>query len=52
MHRGCLDDLPPRRLGPTAGHGKEPDTSFYFAHAAAIADKATINLDIDPLPDL
>ena len=30
----------------------EPDCSFYIANAAAVADKATIDLDVDPPPDL
>ena len=38
--------------GTRDGHGKEPDASFYFAHAAAVRGKETIDLDVDPPPDL
>lgn len=38
--------------GRLRGVGKEPDCSFYIAHAAVIADKHTIDLDVDPPPDL
>ncbi len=34
------------------GKGKEPDQSFYFAHRGQIAGKRTIDLDVDPPPDL
>lgn len=33
-------------------HGFEPDTYFYIAHVAAIRGKTTIDLDVDPPPDL
>jgi Uma2 family endonuclease len=40
-------------LGRMKGQGREADTSFYFAERAeAIARKATIDLSIDPPPDL
>lgn len=38
--------------GPKRGHGKEPDTSFYFNNLALIAGKQTIDLETDPPPDL
>ncbi|MEO6809912.1 MAG: Uma2 family endonuclease [Isosphaeraceae bacterium] len=38
--------------GPKRGHGKEPDTSFYFNNLALIASKQTIDLETDPPPDL
>lgn len=43
-----------RRAGETLkkGKGKEPDTSFYFTRAAQIAGLTTINLDVDPPPEL
>jgi Uma2 family endonuclease len=34
------------------GRGKEPDKAFYFANAAAIRGKETIDLRVDPPPDL
>jgi Uma2 family endonuclease len=34
------------------GHGKEPDTSFYLANAPAVRNKGTIDLEVDPPPDL
>jgi Uma2 family endonuclease len=34
------------------GAGKEPDTSFYFAHEPSIRGKKTIDLETDPPPDL
>ena len=34
------------------GNGKEPDQSFYFANGPAIRGKATIDLEVDPPPDL
>jgi Uma2 family endonuclease len=44
FRRGLPDQL--------KGHGKEPDQSFYIAHAAAVREKDTIDLEIDPPPDL
>jgi Uma2 family endonuclease len=38
--------------GVRRGHGKEPDQSFYFAHAAAVWGKETIDLEMIPPPDL
>ncbi len=38
--------------GTRRGQGKEPDASFYFAHAAAVRGKETIDPDTDPPPDL
>jgi Uma2 family endonuclease len=38
--------------GLPRGFGKEPDCSFYFAHAATVWGKETIDLEIDPPPDL
>jgi Uma2 family endonuclease len=38
--------------GKKKGAGKEPDTSFYFAHEHLIRDKDTIDLGVDPPPDL
>src|ERR1051326_2243391 len=32
--------------------GSEPDTCFYVLHAARIIDRRTINLDVDPPPDM
>jgi Uma2 family endonuclease len=34
------------------GKGKEPDQSFYFGYLDAVADKETIDLEVDPPPDL
>jgi Uma2 family endonuclease len=34
------------------GHGKEPDESFYLANAPRILGNTTINLEVDPPPDL
>jgi Uma2 family endonuclease len=39
-------------LGPKRGHGKEPDTSFYFTNIDLIAARETIDLETDPPPDL
>jgi Uma2 family endonuclease len=44
IHRG--------EKGRKKGHGKEPDESFYFANAARIAAKTSIDLEVDPPPDL
>lgn len=44
-----------RRKGtrPRKGSGKEPDLSFYFgANERSIRDKDSIDLDLDPPPDL
>lgn len=41
-----------RGRGRKKGAGKEPDTSFYFAHEASVRDKDDINLGVDPPPDL
>jgi Uma2 family endonuclease len=43
-----------RRGGETIkkGHGKEPDESFYLANVPRILDKTTIDLEVDPPPDL
>lgn len=38
--------------GSKKGHGKEPDQCFYFANALKILGKTTIDLDLDPAPDL
>jgi Uma2 family endonuclease len=38
--------------GTRRGKGKEPDNSFYTAHAPAVRGKPTIDLDVDPPPDL
>jgi Uma2 family endonuclease len=38
--------------GTRKGSGKEPDRSFYFAHAAAIWNVDDIDLEIHPPPDL
>ena len=38
--------------GATRGAGKEPDTTFYFAHEPSIRDKDEIDLNVDPPPDL
>ena len=40
------------RIGTRQGQGKEPDQSFYFANAPAIRNHDSINLEIDPPPDL
>src|SRR4051812_499616 len=34
------------------GKGKEPDESFYFAHAPDVVGKESIDLERDPPPDL
>jgi len=39
-------------VGLKKGHGKEPDQSFYFANVDHILGKDTIDLDVDPPPDL
>jgi Uma2 family endonuclease len=39
-------------VGLKKGNGKEPDESFYFAHAMEILGKHPIDLDRDPPPDL
>lgn len=39
-------------LAEPKGHGKEPDRSFYCANGPAIRGKATIDLEVDPPPDL
>jgi Uma2 family endonuclease len=44
IHRG--------EKGRKKGNGKEPDESFYFANAARIAAKTSIDLEVDPPPDL
>ncbi|QDV37907.1 Uma2 family endonuclease [Tautonia plasticadhaerens] len=43
-----------RRGRPTRarGKGKEPDHSFYFANEARIRGKRTLDLEVDPPPDL
>src|SRR5262249_8955509 len=38
--------------GLTKGKGKEPDQSFYFTHLEEIGGKGTIDLEVDPPPDL
>jgi Uma2 family endonuclease len=38
--------------GLARGKGKEPDQSFYFARRLQVADKRTIDLEVDPPPDL
>ncbi len=38
--------------GALKGKGKEPDESFYIAHARHVRDKDTIDLEVDPPPDL
>lgn len=38
--------------GTRRGQGKEPDASFYFANAAAVRGKETIDPETDPPPDL
>lgn len=38
--------------GPNRGYGKEPDQSYYFANLEAIRDNETIDLDVDPPPDV
>jgi len=38
--------------GERKGAGKEPDNSYYFANEALVRDKKTIDLDVDPPPDL
>jgi Uma2 family endonuclease len=38
--------------GELKGHGKEPDESFYIAHAADVREKDTLDLEVDPPPDL
>jgi Uma2 family endonuclease len=38
--------------GLQKGHGKEPDTSFYLANWQAVRAKDTIDLEVDPPPDL
>jgi Uma2 family endonuclease len=40
------------RAGRKKGFGKEPDESFYFAHADAVRNRASIDLDAAPPPDL
>jgi len=40
------------RIGPNVGAGKEPNCCFYFAHETLVRDKTTIDLTIDPPPDL
>lgn len=40
------------QIGDVKGFGKEPDESFYFTQAALICKKDTIDLEIDPPPDL
>jgi Uma2 family endonuclease len=44
IHRG--------EKGRKKGSGKEPDESFYFANAHRILDNESINLEVDPPPDL
>src|SRR5262249_53865582 len=42
-----------RRRNPLRGHGREPDSSFYFGvRAEQIAPKERIDLTVDPPPDL
>ncbi|MCA1685844.1 MAG: Uma2 family endonuclease [Planctomycetia bacterium] len=38
--------------GQLKGKGKEPDESFYFTHLDVIGPKDTIDLNVDPPPDL
>ena len=38
--------------GEPIGKGKEPDESFYFRHLDVIRPKDSLDLDIDPPPDL
>lgn len=38
--------------GSTLGQGKEPDLSYYFANAPMIRSNRSIDLTIDPPPDL
>jgi Uma2 family endonuclease len=38
--------------GIKKGNGREPDESFYLANEPRIRGKRTINLDVDPPPDL
>lgn len=38
--------------GALKGHGKEPDESFYLAHAADVRNKDSLDLEVDPPPDL
>ena len=38
--------------GQLKGKGKEPDESFYFTHVDVIRAKDTIDLEVDPPPDL
>jgi Uma2 family endonuclease len=42
-----------RRRGIKRGHGREPDASFYFhENAEMIGRKSTVDLTVDPPPDL
>ncbi len=38
--------------GTRLGKGKEPDNSYYFANAPSLRGKETIDLNVDPPPDL
>jgi Uma2 family endonuclease len=40
------------QAGTHRGKGREPDNSFYFAHAPAVRGKETIDLAVDPPPDV
>ena len=41
-----------KQPGERKGAAKEPDNSFYFANEAQVRDKHSIDLEIDPPPDL
>lgn len=46
----CVGSMTLQRLELACG--LEPDVSFYIQHATQVSGKATIDLDVDPSPDL